>query len=293
MKNKLGLSMRGRHILEGYSFISLWIAGFLLFMAYPLGRSLYFSFNNMENSKNGLQATYVGMLNYRTAFSTDIDFLPLLKTTMTTMLTQVPLILIFAMFSALLLNGKIKGRTIFRGIFFLPVIIASGAVLKELLQQGAAQLPIFSQGDLEEKLSGLIPGNVLEQLLDYADSLTLVMWDSGVQILIFIAGLQTISPQLYEAAKMDGATKWESFWKITFPMITPMLFVNTLYSIVNMFTKADNKVMDYIVTQQVFQKNNFGYASALGWIYFCLIALVLAIVFVIFRRSLSATEGRG
>ncbi|GMK42627.1 lactose ABC transporter permease [Paenibacillus sp. CCS19] len=293
MNKKLGLSMRGRHILEGYSFISLWIAGFFLFMAYPLGRSLYFSFNNMETSKNGLQASYVGMLNYRSAFSTDIDFLPLLKSTMSTMLTQVPLILIFAMFSALLLNGKIKGRTIFRGIFFLPVIIASGAVLKELMQQGAAQLPIFTQGDLMDKLGGIIPENVLEPLLEYADSLTLVMWDSGVQILIFIAGLQTISPQLYEAAKMDGATKWESFWKITFPMIIPMLFVNTLYSIVNMFTKADNKVMDYIVTQQVFQKNNYGYASALGWIYFILIAIVLAIVFIIFRRSLAATEGRG
>jgi ABC-type sugar transport system permease subunit len=118
------------------------------------------------------------------------------------------------------------------------------------------------------------------------------MWDSGVQILIFIAGLQTISPQLYEAAKMDGATKWESFWKITFPMIIPMLFVNTLYSIVNMFTKADNKVMDYI-NQQAFQKNNYGYGSALGWIYFVLIAIVLAIVFIIFRRSLAASEGRG
>lgn len=284
--------MRGRHILEGYSFISLWIAGFFLFMAVPLGRSFYFSINNMESSKNGLQATYVGMLNYRSAFSTDIDFLPLLKSTMTTMLTQVPLILIFAMFSALLLNGKIKGRTIFRGIFFLPVIIASGAVLKELMQQGAAQLPIFTQDDLFNKLGGFIPENILEPLLKYADSLTLVMWDSGVQILIFIAGLQTISPQLYEAAKMDGATKWESFWKVTFPMIIPMLFVNTLYSIVNMFTKADNKVMDYI-NQQAFQKNNYGYGAALGWIYFVLIAIVLAIVFIIFRRSLAASEGRG
>ncbi|PWV92098.1 carbohydrate ABC transporter membrane protein 1 (CUT1 family) [Paenibacillus cellulosilyticus] len=292
MKKKLGLSMRGRHILEGYSFISLWIAGFFLFMAVPLGRSFYFSINNMESSKNGLQATYVGMLNYRSAFSTDIDFLPLLKSTMTTMLTQVPLILIFAMFSALLLNGKIKGRTIFRGIFFLPVIIASGAVLKELMQQGAAQLPIFTQDDLFNKLGGFIPENILEPLLKYADSLTLVMWDSGVQILIFIAGLQTISPQLYEAAKMDGATKWESFWKVTFPMIIPMLFVNTLYSIVNMFTKADNKVMDYI-NQQAFQKNNYGYGAALGWIYFVLIAIVLAIVFIIFRRSLAASEGRG
>ncbi|MBB3108797.1 ABC-type sugar transport system permease subunit [Paenibacillus phyllosphaerae] len=292
MKKKFGLSMRGRHILEGYSFVSLWIIGFFLFMAIPLGRSLYYSLNNLEMSKNGLVATYVGLTHYRAAFTSDVDFVPLLQTTMTTMLTQVPLILIFSMFSALLLNGKIKGRGIFRGIFFLPVIIASGAILKELLQQGAAQLPIFYNNDLYYKLSGIIPGNILEPLLQYADSLTLVMWDSGVQILIFIAGLQTISPSLYEAAHCDGATKWEAFWKVTFPMIVPMLFVNTLYSIVNSFTKADNQVMDYIMNN-VFANNNYGYGSAMGWIYFLLIAVVLAIVFAIFRKGMAATEGRG
>lgn len=292
MKKKFGFSMRGRHILEGYSFISLWIIGFLLFMAIPLGKSFYYSLNNLEMSKNGLIASYAGMLHYREAFTTDVDFLPLLKSTLTTMLTQVPLILIFAMFSALLLNGKIKGRGFFRGIFFLPVIIASGAILKELLQQGAAQLPIFYQYDLFGKLNGFIPAELLEPLLKYADSLTLVMWDSGVQILIFIAGLQTISPSLYEAAHCDGATKWEAFWKVTFPMITPMLFVNTLYSIVNSFTKADNKVMDYIMNS-VFANNNYAYGSAMGWIYFIVISLVLGIVFLIFRRSLAAAEGRG
>ena len=117
------------------------------------------------------------------------------------------------------------------------------------------------------------------------------MWDSGVQILIFLAGLQTISVSLYEAAKCDGATAWESFWKITFPMIMPMMLVNTLFSIVSSFTKADNQIMSHILNV-VFKNNDFGYGSAMGWIYFVFIFLVLGLVFLLFSKSLGATEGR-
>jgi len=286
------ISMKFRHYLEGYTFAAPWVLGFLFFMAIPLSRSLYYSFQKLSPSKDGLIANYVGSLHYRAAFSTDINFLPQLKQTLITMASQVPLILIFSMFGALLLNRHAVGRTFFRGVFFLPVVIASGAVLRKLMEQGAAQLPIFYQYDLYGKLSTFIPGRILEPLLQYADSLTLVMWDSGVQTLIFLAGLQTISPQLYEAAKCDGATKWESFWNITFPLLMPMIFVNTLYSIVNSFTKTDNGMMNLIRTV-VFSNNDYGYGSALGWIYFGIIALILAIIFVMFRRSLSVIEGRG
>ncbi|MGP4041066.1 carbohydrate ABC transporter permease [Gracilibacillus sp. D59] len=280
------LSMRTRNILEGYSFVSVWIIGFFLFMAVPLGRSLFYSFSELKPSKEGLQATFIGLTNFREAFTTDIHFLPLLLETMTNMVTQVPLILIFAMVSALLLNRDMVGRTFFRGVFFLPVIIASGAALRKLLEQGAANLPIFYDFDLYRILNNFIPGDVLDVLLEYADSLTLVMWDSGVQILIFLAGLQTISRSLYEAATIDGATKWELFWKITFPMLIPMILVNTLYSIVNSFTKPDNVLMNHLL-HVVFVSNDYGYGSAIGWLYFIIIFLVLGIVLLIFRKSFS------
>lgn len=286
------LSMRTRHYLEGYGFVSLWIVGFFLFMAVPLGRSLFFSFHKLSMSQHGLVATYVGGDHYRAAFVTDVNFLPLLRDTMVTMLTHVPLVLVFSMFSALLLNRRAVGRILFRGIFFLPVIIASGAVLRKLLELGAGQLPIFRDYDLFNLLGRFIPGQVLMPLLEFADSLTLVMWDAGVQTLIFLAGLQTISPQLYEAARCDGATAWESFWKITFPMILPMVFVNVLYSLVNSFTKTDNRVMDHILNV-VFRNNDFGYGSAIGWMYFLMIAAVLGLVFALFRKSLANVEGRG
>jgi oligogalacturonide transport system permease protein len=279
------LSMRTRHYFEGYSFISIWIIGFFLFMAIPLGKSLYYSFQELKITTEGLQPTFIGLQYFREAFTIDVQFPPFLISTVGSMLLQVPLILIFSIFSAILLNRNFLGRGMFRGIFFLPVIITSGTVLQKLRDNGAETLPIFTQYNLYSKLNDIIPSQILLPLLQTLDSLTVVMWDSGVQILIFLAGLQSISVQLYEAAKCDGATPWESFWKITFPMIMPMIFVNTLFTIVNSFTKADNLVMTYI--QTVFKDSNYGYASALGWIYFLISFVLIGFVFFIFRNNLS------
>jgi oligogalacturonide transport system permease protein len=284
VKRGFGLSMRARSILEGYSFISIWIIGFFIFMAIPLGRSLYYSFQNLTIKSTGLEAAFVGLEHYRNAFIADVRFVPMLISTLNTMLVHVPLILIFAMFSALLLNQQLKGRIIYRGIFFLPVIIASGAVLKKLMNQGATTLPIFAQYDLARYLIDYVPSQILMPLLKMMDSLTLVMWDSGVQILIFLAGLQSISPSLYEAAKCDGATPWESFWKVTMPMLTPIILVNTLFSIVNTFTNVNNQVMGYI-HDIVFRRNDYGYASSLGWIYFIIIFAVIGLVVYLLRNS--------
>lgn len=283
-------NLRTQHILEGYAFISIWLIGFILFMAVPLGQSLIFSFEKVEYSEQGLSSAFVGLQNYREAFTTDVQFTPRLMTAITIILIQVPLILVFAMFSALLLNKPLKGRFIFRGIFFLPVIIASGAVLQKLLEQGATTLPIFASPNLIQFMNTYIPAQVVVPLFQIMDQLTLVMWDAGVQIIIFLAALQTISPQLYEAAKCDGATPWESFWKITLPMITPMILVNILYSIVNSFTKVNNPLMEYIY-DVLFRKSQFGYASALGWIYFIVIFIIIVLVFYMFRNA-TDTEGR-
>jgi len=283
--------MNVRNTLEGYSFVSLWIIGFFLFMAYPLGLSLFYSFNNMTISTDGLVATYHGWTHYRNAFVQDRVFVPHLINTVTQMIFQVPLILIFAMFSALLLNRKMVGRGLFRAIFFLPVIIAAGAVLQKLMNLGATELPIFARFDLANILLNYVPASILIPLLQMLDSITLVMWDSGVQIIIFLAGLQSISTSLYEAADCDGATGWEKFWKITFPMMIPMFLVNTLYSIVNSFTKADNHVLNYI-SGIFFGQNAFGKASALGWIYFVVIFIIIGIVFLLFRKGVEASDER-
>lgn len=291
MKKRLRGSLWIRNMIEAYSFLTLWLVGFAMFMAVPLGKSFYYSFNRMAITKDGLVPDWTGLANFRRAFSTDVNFLPLLKNSVLALLIQVPLILVFAMMAALLLNRHIVGRTFFRGVFFLPVIIASGAVLIEMLELGAERMPLFTSSSLFLALMNLIPEDILEPLLVLADQLTLVMWDSGVQILIFLAGLQTISPSLYEAANMDGATGWESFWKITFPMISPMILVNTIFTIVNSFTSARNEMMNYIRTV-VFNQSDYGYGAAIGWIYFVLAFLLIGLVFLVFRRTLASTDGR-
>lgn len=280
------LSMRTRHYLEGYSFVSVWVVGFLIFMAIPLARSLYFSFQKLDVSATGLQATGVGWENYRRAFTVDVEFVPRLLANIVNMVFDVPLILIFAIFTALLLNRDFRGRMVFRGIFFLPVIIASGSVLSKLLEEGAATLPIFAQYDLAVRLSNFMPSEIVRPLLNLLESLTVSMWDSGVPILIFLAGLQSISSHLYEAAKVDGATPWESFWKITFPMIKPMILVNILFCIVNSFTKTGNPVMDYLIKTVVFKDLEYGYGSALGWIYFVVVFIIIGLVMFMFRNSI-------
>lgn len=283
---KMRLSIRVRHYLEGYTFVSLWVAGFLLFMAIPLLRSLIYSFQKLSVSQTGLKGVGVGWENYLSAFTVDVEFTPKLISNIVNMLLTVPIILIFSMFAALLLNKNFRGRMIFRGIFFLPVIIASGSVLSKLREQGAATLPIFKQYDLEVKLSNVIPSDLLSPLIAMLESLTVSMWDSGVPILIFLAGLQSISTHLYEAAKVDGATSWESFWKITFPMIKPMILVNILFCIVNSFTKGSNDVMTYLLKTVMFGKVDYGYGSALGWIYFVVIFIIIGLVMFIFRDSI-------
>jgi ABC-type sugar transport system permease subunit len=266
-------------------FVLPWVIGFLAFMAVPLIRSFRYSLSNLEVKTTGLQAHYIGLENFRKAFTVDVEFTPKLMATVSGLIFNVPLILIFAMFTALLLNRNFKGRMIFRGIFFLPVIIASGTVLTKLRQDGAANLPIFKQYDLASTLSNIMPSDLVRPLLGMLESLSLSMWDSGVQILIFLAGLQSISSHLYEAAKVDGATPWEIFWKVTFPIIMPMILVNTLFSIVNSFTKVGNPIMEYIMSV-LFEKNDFGYGAALGWIYFLITFVIIGIVLYLFRKSL-------
>ena len=276
--------MRTKTMLEGYGFLTPWIIGFLIFMVAPLGRSLYYAFQDLRVTSGQLDATFIGLRHFRFAFTVDVDFLPIVRNTVVEMALQVPLILIFAMFSALLLNRSFRGRVFFRGVFFLPVIIAAGSTLQNLLDQGAAAAPIFTSWDIVSLLDGYVSPDLLAPLLAFLDSSMLVMWKAGVPIIILIAGLQTISTSLYEAARCDGATPWESFWKITFPMIQPMLLVSTLFCIVDSFTSVNNEMMQYIYTR-IFVTINYGYASAIGWIYFILIFLVIGFVLLLFRNT--------
>ncbi|WP_404445201.1 sugar ABC transporter permease [Sutcliffiella horikoshii] len=270
------LSMRSKNTLTGLLFISPWILGFLLFTAYPLFYSLYLSFQKVRITTEGIQTTFVKFDNFKDAFTVDALFTQKLWTFVQELVLSVPIIIVFSLIIAILLNQPIRFRNFFRMIFFLPVIIASGPVINELISQGVTSIPSIKDYAVFETM--LSADSVFSSILLYLmDNLIIILWFSGVQFLIFLAALQKIDTQIYEAAKIDGASNWECFWKVTLPSIFPMIVVNTVYTIVTFSIFSLNPVIEHIQTNMFQINTGFGYASALSWIYFLLIAVALGI----------------
>ncbi|TYS66943.1 sugar ABC transporter permease [Sutcliffiella horikoshii] len=270
------LSMRSKNTLTGLLFISPWILGFLLFTAYPLFYSLYLSFQKVRITTEGIQTTFVKFDNFKDAFTVDALFTQKLLTFVQELVLSVPIIIVFSLIIAILLNQPIRFRNFFRMIFFLPVIIASGPVINELISQGVTSIPSIKDYAVFETM--LSADSLFSSVLLYLmDNLIIILWFSGVQFLIFLAALQKIDTQVYEAAKIDGASNWECFWKVTLPSIFPMIVVNTVYTIVTFSIFSLNPVIEHIQTNMFQINTGFGYASALSWIYFLLIAVALGI----------------
>lgn len=272
--------------LWGVAYVMPWLLGFIFFFLIPLLTSLIYSFSTVTANSEGIGITFMGMKNYVTAFTVNTSFNRMLTEAIVNMAVNVPLIVIFSLFLAVVLNQKFLGRFFARSIFFLPVILASGVILtlesSSLVQAindqnaGSGGL-INALGSFElERL--MLQAGVSETIVNYltgaVDRIYEIVSQSGVQILIFLAGIQTISPQLYEASKMEGATGYEAFWKITFPMVSPLILVNMIYTIIDSFSR--NELTDLIKTTG-FVQFDFGLSSAMAWIYFLAISVILLI----------------
>lgn len=273
----------------GYLFMLPWMIGFAAFVAFPVGWSLYNSFNTLYLKAGSFTYTWVGLDNYKGALFENAAYRMELITLFQELLIIIPLILIFSFFVALLLNQKFAGRGIMRAIFFLPVIFATGQVLMELFSQGAGELPFIEQYNITALIKENFNERNAESLITILSQAVIILWYSGVQILIFIAGFQTISRSIYEAIRVDGASPWESFWKITFPGMMPFIGLNAVYTIVDLFTYPFNPVMDIITKNMFSPTTGYGYASAMAWLYFALILMLLAITLGLTYR---ATKGR-
>ncbi|MBR6478297.1 MAG: sugar ABC transporter permease [Lachnospiraceae bacterium] len=292
--NKLA-GLQKRKALSGYIFIAPFIIGFLIFMIKPLGQSLYMSFCDVQinvNEPNPIKMVFGGidkdvLFQYKNAFLVDPNFNRNLVEQLAKMLTNSLAIMVFSFFVALILNQEFKGRAFVRAVFFLPVILSSGVILG--LEQNnslMAQLQVNIQeaaegisitGALENILrkTGIQFGvRAFEEVFKIIDGIYDVAIASGIQIIIFLSGLQTISSSMYEAADIEGCTAWESLWKITFPMISSLFLVNWIYTIIDFCMRSDNAVITQIQTEMV-TKINYGSASAMSWIYF---AIVMAYV---------------
>ena len=279
--------LQRRKAISGYLFIAPFIIGFLAFMVKPLFLSLYMSFCTVEVSPNGIHNVFKGLANYIQAFTIDTEFNRLLVEEISRMCINSLAIMVFSFFVALILNQKFKGRALVRAIFFLPVFLSSGVILG--VESNNALLASV-QNMVEETtsttsvtdaiksilLTSGIGASAFEKVFDIVDGIYDVAIASGIQIIIFLSGLQTISTNMYEAAAIEGCTAWESLWKITFPMISSLFLVNWIYTIVDFCMRSDNQVMEKI-SDQMIQYINYGFASAMSWIYFLIVIVIIGV----------------
>lgn len=276
-----GVKNSTRDAFRGYLFVSLWIIGFALFTLVPLAQTLYYSLNQVTVSATGINLSYVEWGNYTRALFTDPTFVGLLVEYAAQTLVSVPIIIIFSLIIALFLNLKFRFKGIFRTIFFLPVVITSGPVIQELVAQGATSVPgLELSGGVLSFIEGL-PGYLSSPIEYVLTSFILILWFSGVQILIFLSGLQKIDRSIYEAASIDGASAWESFWKLTLPSLSGTTLIVAVYTIITLSHFSENPVIKYIYSQTYAVGGGIGYASAMSFLYFFVLILLLAIVYIL------------
>lgn len=290
---KLSLEQKNRYY--GLYFILPWFIGFLLLFMVPLISSLRYSLSNLQVSNEGFTLEFIGLANFREALFSHESYVRMLTESVVNIVVNTPLIIIFSLFFAVILNQKFHGRVLARAIFFLPVILASGiiasiengdlmqSVVRSANDMTGGGLSVMKNLDLTMMLleSGMSP-ILVEYLTGAVSRIYEIVSQSGVQILIFLAGLQSISPSLYEAAKIEGSTGYEAFWKITFPMLSPLILTNLVYTIVDSFISDQTS---RLVVDTAFKSFNFGLSAAMSWMYFGVIALILWVTTALVSRK--------
>ena len=282
---KKKMNMRKIEILEGYTFVLPYIIGVLAFFVYPLVFSMYISSGELKIVKGGFDFTYLGLENYINAFVKDVDFTQVFVAVIRDTLINTPLIVVFSLILAIILNKSLALKGFYRTIFFLPFLLGSGYVMRQLLGMGVSD-------DAMAMARGIIlPDEVLQYLgpfladtmIDFLGRITWILWKSGVQIILFLSGIQGISKSLYEASMCDGATEWDMFWKITLPMISPVTLLVLIFTIIDSFVDPTNPMVDMFFTR-AFRDMRFSYSAAMSWIYFLFIMLFLGLIFLIMKR---------
>ena len=294
-------SLDKRKSRVGWYFVLPFLIGFVLIYLPVIFDSVKLSFFKINILQGGgYSLTPVGFENYAYALLEDPEFVQVLVSGMKELAFDIPAIIIFSLFMAVLLNQKMVGRAAFRAIFFIPVILSTGImgsieaqnILGSYMDSASgiddgsgssAATEIVSAVDIERLFSNMKVGTeLMEMAVGWINNIYDIVNRSGVQMLIFLSALQSISPAIYEACRIDGATAWETFWKITFPMISPMILVNGVYTIVDAFTTQSNSVMSFIKTVKSSAADGDVVASAMSWMYFLIVIAIVSLVALIF-----------
>ncbi len=288
VKVKTG-KLKKREARMGYLFTAPYIVGVLAFFLYPLIMSVVYTFYNVYYHANGNKIMdFEGFYYYQRIFEKETTLIVDLGTLSIKLLMAVPLIVVFSLLMAMLLNMKIRGKGIFRTIYFLPVIVISGPVMTQITSE-TSSIQAVDLSLIEQILNSVLPMWLATGISFIFQNILLMLWYSGVQILIFLAALQKIDTSLYEAAKIDGGSGWECFWKITLPTIKPMLLLNALYTVVFLSQESlISPIIERIATVMSANNEGYGYTSTFALMYSLVILVFVGIVALAFKPKKDA-----
>ena len=291
MKRRKNRGIEALKARYGWICITPWIIGLVLFFGLPIIQSIIYTFSDVTLTTGGLRTEFVGLTNFKYIFDQNADYLDNIAAAIVQFLYSFPVILIISIILAIILNQKFKGRIFFRALYFLPVIIASGAVLTVVLSsvsQGVSNIETdesvaMAMFDVDEIVTSLgLPSKIGEYFVTIIDGIMNMIWNCGIQTVLFISGMQTIPPLLYEVSKVEGATKWEEFWFITLPMLSRVIVLVGVFTMVELMTAQSNSVMRQAY---VFMRTqNYGEGSAMLWSYFAVIGVVMAVILGLYNR---------
>lgn len=281
-------SFQRRQDKYGYLFMLPWIVGFVIFTMIPFVMTVYLSFTEVKQDIRGFNIKFTGIYNYRQAFFVNTDFTPALVSFLGMIIPYTVVIVIMAFILAMLLNSIVKGKSVFRTIYFLPVVVLSGPVMYQLMNLNP---------EVEGQVNELYYTFLIRMIYSYSktaanimvslfDNLSIILWYTGIPIVLFINGLQKINPSLYEAARIDSATNWQILWKITMPIIRPTALIVTVFTIVQLGAMDTiNPVLVMIKERAANTSGGFGNAATLSWIYSLIVLVIIGAAFLLFREK--------
>ncbi|MBQ8869066.1 MAG: sugar ABC transporter permease [Oscillospiraceae bacterium] len=284
-------NLKRKENMNGYLFILPWLLGAAMLFIFPIYRSLEMSFSNIINYTD-YTIEFVGLTHYKTALTGDTEYLNSLFNNIKNMLQTVPFVNVFSLLIAVMLNRKFKGRTLFRAIFFLPVILGSGFAMGQLMNQGVDKeaMETVKEVLLPRQVAIYLGEELTNAISVFLNLISTIMWKCGVPIVIYLAGLQGVPSSLYEAARVDAATEWEMFWLITLPMITPMMLLNMVFTVVDSFTDSQNWLLRLIERTSFSGDYEYEYAAAMAWIFFVWIIVLVAVIFLVMRPFINKVK---
>ena len=280
-------SFQRRQDKYGYLFMLPWILGFLIFTMIPFVMTIYLSFTEVKQDIRGFNITFTGIYNYRQVFLVNTDFTPALVSFLGMILPYTMVVVIMSFILAMLLNTVVKGKAVYRTIYFLPVVVLSGPVMYQLMNltpQAEGQINELYDSFLIRMIQSYSPRGA-GAMVSLFDNLSVILWFTGIPIVLFINGLQKINPSLYEAARIDSATGWQILWKITMPIIRPTALIVTVFTIVQLGgMDTVNPVLVMIKERTANTSGGFGYAATISWVYSLVVLLIIGAAFVLFRE---------